>query len=104
MLMFQYLDSGARLEHRCSPEPSISLAFLPSSTLDLSDNMSLVDSIVHVMTPAEWGKPIDVDEKWIDFVDDNVKASTHFVTTPETSYGRLLRVGQSFLRVLSSIV
>ncbi|KAJ1324156.1 protein-ribulosamine 3-kinase [Microdochium nivale] len=36
--------------------------------------MSLVDSVLHVMTPAEWGKPIDVDEKWIEFVDDNVKA------------------------------
>lgn len=31
--------------------------------------------VLHVMTPAEWGKPIDVDEKWIHFVDDNVKAS-----------------------------
>ncbi|PQE15600.1 Fructosamine Ketosamine-3-kinase protein [Rutstroemia sp. NJR-2017a BBW] len=30
--------------------------------------------VLHVMTPAEWGKPIDVDEKWIDFVDDNVRA------------------------------
>jgi hypothetical protein len=28
-----------------------------------------------VMTPAEWGKPIDVDEKWIHFVDENVKES-----------------------------
>ncbi|KAJ5519085.1 hypothetical protein N7453_001507 [Penicillium expansum] len=26
------------------------------------------------MTPAEWGQPIDVEAKWIDFVDDNVKA------------------------------
>lgn len=31
--------------------------------------------VLHVMTPAEWGKPIDVDEKWIGFVDENVKAS-----------------------------
>lgn len=31
--------------------------------------------VLHVMTPAEWGKPIDVDEKWIHFVDENVKAS-----------------------------
>lgn len=31
--------------------------------------------VLHVMTPAEWGKPIDVDEKWIHFVDDNVKDS-----------------------------
>ncbi len=31
--------------------------------------------VLHVMTPVEWGKPIDVDEKWIHFVDDNVKAS-----------------------------
>ncbi|PMD62260.1 uncharacterized protein K444DRAFT_610362 [Hyaloscypha bicolor E] len=30
--------------------------------------------VLHVMTPAEWGKPIDVDEKWIHFVDENVKA------------------------------
>ncbi|TGO44378.1 hypothetical protein BCON_0531g00010 [Botryotinia convoluta] len=30
--------------------------------------------VLHVMTPAEWGKPIDVDEKWISFVDENVKA------------------------------
>ena len=31
--------------------------------------------VLHVMTPAEWGKPIDVEEKWIQFVDDNVSAS-----------------------------
>ena len=31
--------------------------------------------ITHVMTPAEWGKPIDVAEEWIHFVDDNVVAS-----------------------------
>jgi hypothetical protein len=31
--------------------------------------------VLHVMTPEEWGKPIDVDEKWIHFVDENVKAS-----------------------------
>ncbi|OQE05100.1 hypothetical protein PENVUL_c027G07651 [Penicillium vulpinum] len=30
--------------------------------------------VLHVMTPAEWGQPIDVEAKWIDFVDDNVKA------------------------------
>jgi hypothetical protein len=42
--------------------------------------MALVDKVLHVMTPAEWGKPIDVDEKWIAFVDDNVKASTCSVT------------------------
>lgn len=42
-------------------------------------NMALVDQVLHVMTPAEWGKPIDVDEKWIAFVDDNVKASTCFL-------------------------
>ena len=27
------------------------------------------------MTPEEWGKPIDVAEGWIRFVDDAVKAS-----------------------------
>lgn len=37
--------------------------------------MSLVDSVTYVMTPKEWGKPIDVDKSWIEFVDDNVKAS-----------------------------
>lgn len=42
-------------------------------------NMALVDQVLHVMTPAEWGKPIDVDERWIAFVDDNVKASTCFL-------------------------
>ena len=31
--------------------------------------------VLHVMTPAEWGTPIDVDEEWIHFVDENVKAS-----------------------------
>ena len=28
--------------------------------------------VLHVMTPEEWGKPIDVAEKWIHFVDDSV--------------------------------
>lgn len=41
--------------------------------------MALVDQVLHVMTPAEWGKPIDVDEKWIAFVDENVKASTRSI-------------------------
>ncbi|KAJ5691580.1 hypothetical protein N7488_012315 [Penicillium malachiteum] len=36
--------------------------------------MTTVTEVLHVMTPAEWGKPIDVDAKWIDFVDKNVKA------------------------------
>ena len=27
-----------------------------------------------------WDKPVDVDEKWIQFVDDNVSASEPFVT------------------------
>ena len=27
------------------------------------------------MTPAEWGKPIDVAEQWIHFVDDSVRDS-----------------------------
>ena len=40
--------------------------------------------ILHVMTPAEWGKPIDVDAKWIDFVDDNVKASKLTTATSVT--------------------
>lgn len=31
--------------------------------------------VTYVMTPAEWGKPIDVAEEWIHFVDDNVKES-----------------------------
>lgn len=34
-----------------------------------------MEEVLHVMTPAEWGKPIGVDEKWIQFVDENVKAS-----------------------------
>ncbi|TVY87259.1 Ketosamine-3-kinase [Lachnellula willkommii] len=33
-----------------------------------------MEEVLHVMTPAEWGKPIGVDEKWIQFVDENVKA------------------------------
>lgn len=37
--------------------------------------MALVDSVLHVMTPAERGKPINVDEKWIRFVDENVQHS-----------------------------
>lgn len=37
--------------------------------------MALVDQVLHVMTPEEWGKPISVDETWISFVDENVKAS-----------------------------
>ncbi|KAJ4394734.1 hypothetical protein N0V93_003953 [Gnomoniopsis smithogilvyi] len=35
--------------------------------------MALVDQVLHVMTPAEWGKPIEVHEKWIGFVDENMK-------------------------------
>ena len=31
--------------------------------------------VTFVMTPEEWGKPIDVAEEWIHFVDDNVVAS-----------------------------
>lgn len=31
--------------------------------------------VTYVMTPAEWGKPIDVAEEWIYFVDDSVKHS-----------------------------
>ncbi len=34
-----------------------------------------MEEITYVMTPAEWGKPIDVAEKWIHFVDDNVRDS-----------------------------
>ena len=34
-----------------------------------------------MMTPADWGKPIDVDEKWIHLVDDNVKASKFRLTS-----------------------
>lgn len=37
------------------------------------------------MTPAEWGKPIDVDEKWIHFVDDNVKASKFTFAIPTSA-------------------
>jgi hypothetical protein len=53
------------------------------------------------MTPAEWGKPIDVDEKWIHFVDENVKASKSNSASPtsrhpernQNSHGaRLLRI------------
>ncbi|KAM0806774.1 putative protein-ribulosamine 3-kinase [Seiridium cardinale] len=36
--------------------------------------MSLVEEVLHVMTPAEWGKPIEVDAKWTEFTDENVKA------------------------------
>lgn len=43
--------------------------------------MALVDQVLHVMTPAEWGKPIDVDDKWIEFVDENVKAGTCRIIT-----------------------
>lgn len=42
--------------------------------------MALVDQVLHVMKPAEWGKQLGFDEKWIAFVDDNMKASTCFVT------------------------
>ncbi|TVY48641.1 Fructosamine-3-kinase [Lachnellula occidentalis] len=35
---------------------------------------NLTEEVLHVMTPSEWGKPIGVDEKWIQFVDENVKA------------------------------
>ena len=31
--------------------------------------------VTYVMTPAEWGKPIDVAEQWIHFVDESVKDS-----------------------------
>ena len=31
--------------------------------------------VTYVMTKEEWGKPIDVAEEWIHFVDDNVAAS-----------------------------
>lgn len=37
--------------------------------------------VLHVMTPKEWGKPIDVAEEWIHFVDDSVKASRFMVST-----------------------
>lgn len=48
--------------------------------------MALVDSVLHVMTHAEWGKPISVAEKWVEFMDDNVKAS-ELVRNPATRYG-----------------
>ena len=31
--------------------------------------------VTSLMTPEEWGKPIDVAEEWIHFVDDNVALS-----------------------------
>lgn len=31
--------------------------------------------VTYVMTPAEWGKPIDVAEQWIHFVDNSVRDS-----------------------------
>lgn len=31
--------------------------------------------VTYVMTKEEWGKPIDVAEEWIHFVDDSVKGS-----------------------------
>lgn len=51
----------------------------------MSDSLvttALVDQVLHVMTPAEWGKPIDVNEKWTTFVDDNVMASMLWRNTP----------------------
>lgn len=38
--------------------------------------------VTYVMTKEEWGKPIDVAEEWIHFVDDNVAAS---MLTPAAS-------------------
>ena len=38
--------------------------------------------VTYVMTPAEWGKPIDVAEEWIYFVDDNVKDSRVVLLLP----------------------
>lgn len=43
--------------------------------------MSLVDQVLEVMTPAEWAKPIEVDLKWIQFVDENVKTSKCSIAT-----------------------
>jgi hypothetical protein len=53
------------------PHPIAIADPLPLPSTDMANPME----VLHVMTPAEWGKPIDVDEKWIHFVDENVKAS-----------------------------
>lgn len=53
-------------------------------------SMSLVDQILQVMTPAEWGRPIEVDEKWIGFVDENVKASMELCYSSIKSCGSIL--------------
>ena len=37
--------------------------------------------VLHVMTPEEWGKPIDVAEKWIHFVDDSVVESRSVISS-----------------------
>ncbi|XMA18953.1 hypothetical protein WAI453_011744 [Rhynchosporium graminicola] len=45
------------------------------STFSISlGTMAAPMEVLHIMTPAEWGKPIDVHEKWIRFVDENVQS------------------------------
>lgn len=73
--------NNVEISSRCTAQfPDPSLKTLKSGHHHIPSgpavNMALVDQVLHVMTPAEWGKPIDVDEKWIPFVDENVKAST----------------------------
>lgn len=61
----QLFDSRASYSHT---EPSSVGIATQTSTMSSEE-------VLHVMTPAEWGKPIEVDEKWIHFVDENVQAS-----------------------------
>lgn len=69
------------ISSRCTAQfPAPSLNILKSGHHNTPSgpvvNMALVDQVLHVMTPAERCKPIDVDEKWIAFFYEHVKAST----------------------------
>ncbi len=44
--------------------------------------MATVMAVMHVMPPAELGKPIDVDEKYDYFVNENARASRFETGSP----------------------
>lgn len=61
-------SNGVGISIRCTAQfPASSLNILKSGHHHISSgpavNMALFDQVLHVKTPAEWGKPIYVDEK-----------------------------------------